>query len=200
MINNYSLQYDYKGVGDVLIIILNGQKTPTRSVNNQDVVAIYSDDELVGINIFNISKIMKIKSQGMIYLPSNAFIDVINTLLTNASLDTLSYVETSGYVIGEIQDVEEVEDGLICSINLGNEIVHAVSLDKSVKEKDKVVVAIQNTRLPNGEVVGSFDTEFGIINSHLCSYKDLNIKDCDDVLIIDEDVKISSDFFSTEAK
>ena len=177
MINNYSLHYSYKTTGDVLFIVIKDENVTRKENKSKDVLALYHDDELIGIHISNISKIMKIKSQGMIYLPSNALIDVINSLLENAKLEKLAYQTSSGYIIGKVESIDDC-----ININIGSRIVRVLNSENGVNINDKVVVKIQGT------------------NCHLCSYKDLDIEDKDDILIIEDDVNIGSDFFSMEEK
>ena len=50
---NYSLFYNLKLIGDILLIILDEEIIPNRKEKmDEDVVFIYHDDNLVGINIF----------------------------------------------------------------------------------------------------------------------------------------------------
>ncbi len=64
----YALYYDYETIGDVLMIVINSQATPDRCEKKDNVSILYKNDELVGINIFDISKIIKIKAKGFIPL------------------------------------------------------------------------------------------------------------------------------------
>jgi hypothetical protein len=47
--------YNQKTIGDVLLILINNKAPMTRYEKHDDVTLIYSGDELIGINIFNIS-------------------------------------------------------------------------------------------------------------------------------------------------
>ena len=73
----YRLFYNYHTLGDVLMIVFNNQKRATHFDKRNDVTLIYSDFELIGINLFNISKIVRIKAQGMIVSPAKEFLEVI---------------------------------------------------------------------------------------------------------------------------
>ena len=98
----YSLFYNKDLIGDVLMIVYNQGKIPNKSIKEENIVKIYSDDELIGINIFNISSIVKIHANGLIPLPANEFVDVINTLLAQHNLDKLEYKKESGFKIGKV--------------------------------------------------------------------------------------------------
>ena len=74
----YGCYYNHKTIGDILLIEIKPSIFPSRAVKKDDVVALYKDDELVGINIFNISDIVKIKAEGFIHYLKEEVLDVIN--------------------------------------------------------------------------------------------------------------------------
>ena len=47
--------YNRKLIGDVLLVIINNDLPMTHYENHDDITLIYSHNELIGINIFNIS-------------------------------------------------------------------------------------------------------------------------------------------------
>ena len=47
-----TLFYNYQLIGDVLLVNLDSELLPTRSETKDDVTLVYSNDKLVGINIF----------------------------------------------------------------------------------------------------------------------------------------------------
>ena len=196
MIENYSLHYCYRTIGDVLMIEIDSRKLPTRNEKVGNVVSIYSGDELIGINIFDFGKIVKIKNQGMIYLPTHSLIDVINSILANAKLPSLTYKEKSGYVVGEVNEIFEVAGGSLIVVNLkdGNCSCFAKEVGE-LKSSDKVVVALAGSNLPNGDIVKERSGDFGFTDAHICSYFDLGINESNEILIIDEDSELGSDFF-----
>ena len=186
MKDNYSLFYDYRHNGDVLIVIFNNDKSPTRNERKKDVEVIYHQDEVIGYNIFNIRNVVKIKSEGLIYLPSPTLINVINNILKNSGVEELAPIKESGYIIGEVKRM----DGNI-AINIGKEEV-IIPLNNEVQSGDKVVIAKVGTRLNNSAKVQQF--------AHLCTEQDLQISEEDKVLILDKDEEIGKDFFTTEVK
>ena len=84
-----ALFYNYHLIGDVLLVDINNTLTPNRHETKDDVTVIYSNDTVVGINIFNISKIIKFKTEGRIVLPPDSLIDLIND--TSSSSGVLKY-------------------------------------------------------------------------------------------------------------
>lgn len=186
MKDNYSLFYNYRHIGDVLIVIFDNDKSPTKSERKKDVEVIYHQDEVIGYNIFNIRNVVKIKSEGLIYLPSPTLINVINNILKNSGVEELAPIKESGYIIGEVKRI----DGSI-AINIGKEEV-MIPLNNEVQLGDKVVIAKVGARLNNGAKVRQF--------AHLCSEKDLQISEEDKVLILDKDEEVGKDFFTTEVR
>ena len=83
------LYYCRKSVGDVLIIIKDDKAFPNKVVRKDNVVSLYRNDNLVGINIFDFSKISRIFIEGEIVDPSIEFITLVNHILRNANIDTL---------------------------------------------------------------------------------------------------------------
>ena len=80
--NRYGLFYNYKTLGDVLLIVFKPTENPDEVIKMDDVVVLKKNNEVIGINIFNISKIMKIKANGFIPLVEDKVLNIINHILT----------------------------------------------------------------------------------------------------------------------
>ncbi len=192
MKNNYSLYYSYPTLGDVLIVIFDNERKPTSHERKGNVEVIYNKEDIIGYNIFDIQNIIKIKSQGLIYLPSPTLVEVINSILINAKLEPLAIKEESGYVIAQIDEIKDLEDDQkLIYLNIGKEVVQATIKNKELKPKQKVVVAKANTRLNNGALVKE---------AHICTEKELSISELEEVLIIEDDEEVGNDFFMMEEK
>ena len=63
MFDKYSIYYSYKEIGDVLLIVFDQKAMPTSFIQKSDVTVIYHNGEIIGYNIFNISKIVKINQR-----------------------------------------------------------------------------------------------------------------------------------------
>ncbi len=196
---DYALHYSYKEIGDVIICIFNNEKKPTRNEQKGRVTVIYSNEEIIGYNIKDIKEIVKIKNEGMIFFPSKALIDVLNTILINAHLESLEYKDNSGYFIGQVINKEKINDGEYLTIESG-ETYNCVIKNKNVNINDKVVIAKVGTHLNNGEVIKESTIDNKIINTHVCTGVELGLLDVNDVLILEEDAKVGKDFFSMEEK
>lgn len=198
----YSLFYNYKLLGDILFIIFDNEKIPNNVVKEDNVTKIYYQDNLIGVNIFNFSKIIKIKANGLIPLPNKELINVINSILSQHNIDNLPYKEESGFKIGKILSVEEhpESDHLhILKVDIGSEILDIVCGAYNVKVDAIVVVATLGTTMFDGSVIKKGKLLGVESNGMCCSEKELNLTDDQTkrgLLILDDTYKIGSDFFA----
>lgn len=193
MKKQYSIFYSYKGIGDVLIVIFNNESKPTRSERKGQVEVIYHEDEIIDYNIFDISKIIKIKTSGLIYLPSKELISIINALLRNNGVEELEVQTNSGYIIGEVVDIKPYQEKKIVSVDIGKEIVKAYTKEE-IHINDKVVIATLGTRLNDARIVKVIEDT----NAFICTEKDLQISESDTILILDGEEENGKDFFTME--
>ena len=198
---NYAMYYSYKGIGDVLIIIFNNSLKMTRSEKINNVVVIYHDEEIIGYNIFDIKEIVKIKNEGMIYFPSETFLEIVNSILINAHQEPLEKKESSGYVVAEVVDAIELDEHkLFVTLSTEQEMINTIVKDAKVEIGDKVVVALVDTFLNSGEVVKSGNMDGTLLNGHICTAYELGIKDKEDaILTLNKDERNGEDFFMVEA-
>ena len=188
MMKDYAIYYSYKNIGDVIVIIFSDEAT-TKVEQKGRVAIIYHEDRIIGYNIFNVKDIIKIKSEGMIYLPSPTLIDIINSLLINEGCEPLEVKESSGYFVAMVVDVTNSQ----VTISLKEKAFNLPNKNYQLNVGDKVVIAIKGTRLPNGSLIND--------EGHICTYKDLGIKiEEDTILVLDKDEEINKDFFSLEEK
>lgn len=199
MIEKYSLYYAYKTIGDVLLVNIVPNGHPNNFKRIKDVVAIYDDKQLIGYNIFNISEIIKIKMVGILYHPENIFIDIVNSILKNAGLETLSYKEESGFVVGEVKETFDTAHGYMTMVNIKDRIVCGMA-NKEVFPNDKIVIAKVGTTLRDGSLVKEYTNECGIVDCHICSGKDVFYDESVRPLVLDNEIEIGIDFFKTEVK
>lgn len=196
---NYAIYYSYKGIGDVIIIIFDNDKKPTRSENKGRVTVIYHDEEIIGYNIFNVKEIIKIKSEGMIYLPSNTLIEIINSILANANCPLLALKENSGYFVGQIKEIIPYKNTKIAKILLKEDFFYSELKSDDVSINDKVVVAPSKTFLNNGNCIKEYSLGDYRINSHICSSQELGLLG-ENILLLDKDINNGEDFFTLEEK
>lgn len=197
MIEKFSLYYAYKTIGDVLIVNIEPDEFPTSFKRSGDVVAIYSNDKLIGYNIFDISRVIKIKMVGILYHPENVMIDIINSFLANAGLETLGYVTESGFVTGEVKESIDMDGKYLNMIDIKTQMVAGLS-KTTLATGEKVVIAKIGTTLRNNKVVKQMVGDFGIADCYICSGKDVFYDESECPLILDNDVESGMDFFKIE--
>lgn len=198
---DYAIFYNYHTIGDVLLIISDLETKPNRVVKNGDVTSLYLDDKLIGINIFNISNVLKIKSNGLIVLPLKEMIDVINNILINANVETLEYKKESGFKVGKVLTCEEHPDSdhmHVLTVDIGSEVLDIVCGAPNVKEGQKVVVATLGTTMFDGKKIVPSSLRGIKSNGMLCSPRELHLEGAPNVrgiLVLDDDTIIGEDFF-----
>lgn len=201
--NRYALYYDYESIGDVLLIVFDSNTIPNVIKRNNDVVSLYKDDKLIGINIFNISKIMKIKAKGYIPLVSDRVLEVINTILKNSNVPELPTQKDSGFKVAKIVDIEEHPDSEhlhICTVDIGEKEPLQIVCGAFNARKDLICVcATPYTFMPNGQSI--IPNKLLGIDSYgmLCSGRELNLEGYEGkrgLLELDESYAIGSDFWS----
>ena len=176
---DYAIFYNYHTIGDVLLIVSDLETKPNRVVKNGDVTSLYLDDKLIGINIFNISNVLKIKSNGLIVLPLKEMIDVINNILINANVETLEYKKESGFKVGKVLTCEEHPDSdhmHVLTVDIGSEVLDIVCGAPNVKEGQKVVVATLGTTMFDGKKIVPSSLRGIKSNGMLCSPRELHLE------------------------
>ena len=137
MITQYGI-FNYHEDNNELVILFDEGRNKKEKINDE-ISLLKKDDQVVGYAINNFIKYAKIKYSGIIFLPNNALIDVINSILKNNNLETLSYKDNSGYEIKLInnQKVVFVKEGTFLkdeSISKG----HVCTYDDLFIKNDKM--------------------------------------------------------------
>lgn len=177
--DKFSIFYSYKKVGDVLIVSFKDDIITDVYVRGM-VEVCYNKDEIITLRFNGISKIIKIHSSGLVALPNNLFIDILNNILKKEKIDIqLAYKDKSDFVIGKVIEHNKIDiDFKIIEIDT-----------TSLNIGDLVVIANKDIRLATGKWTKDY---------HICTYKDLHISDDESIYIIDEDCKIGTDFYNTK--
>ena len=152
----YRLFYNHPALKDVLIIVIDPEARVLKSETHNNVVALYGEnDKLVGYNIFHIDDVMKIKANGVIFVPDAKLLEVINSLLEREGLAPLPEIKDSGYRVAKVLSTEEHpldEKALILKLQCGEKTYETVSNLKGIEEGSMVVVALDGTILYDGSV------------------------------------------------
>lgn len=187
-------------LGDQLAIYLNPTLQPTHHVTKDNLVLIYHLDQLIGINIQQPLNLLPKLSSGVIRHLFQRDIDTLNQHLVQKGASFVLPPFQSGFVIGEITQVEAHPDAdalWICQVNLGGLSIQVVTNSSKVKPKHRVVVARPGAMLMDGQVI-----EEGLMMKEksqgmFCSQKTLGISPETQVgvYILHEDAPIGKDFY-----
>ena len=201
--DRYGVFYNYKTIGDVLLIIFDQRENPDEVIKQDDVVVIKRNKKIIGINIFNISKIMKIKANGFIPLLDDKVLDVINHILENHNLPILEKQINSGFVVAKITNIEEHPDSdhlHVCNVDVGEDKELQIVCGAFNAKKDLICVcALPYAFMPSGKQIipGKL---LGIdSNGMLCSGRELSLDGYENkrgLLELDDTYKVGSDFFA----
>ena len=101
MIKNYGF-YNNHELDNTLLIELSDDEVTSTQETSKGVEVLYHNDEICGYRIRNFIRFAKIKYSGIIFLPADPLIDVVNSILTDNGLNRLEYKEESGYLHKEI--------------------------------------------------------------------------------------------------
>ncbi|MFA7067441.1 MAG: DUF4479 domain-containing protein [Erysipelotrichia bacterium] len=199
----YRIFYNYHTIGDVLMIVFDSQKKANKHEKRDNLMLIYHDDELIGINLFDISEIVRIKARGMIVNPAQEFIDVINHILLNHDLPPLSYQNESGFVVGQVIEVitGEEDNVTIAKVDIGSRVIYADAGNAKLKVNSFMVIALAGTILANGQRVEVEKHDHTFFEGKLCLKSELNLlgeNEEDGYFFIDEFIEIGQDFFAKE--
>ncbi len=152
----YRLFYNHQAIKDVLIVVIEPEARVLKSETHNNVVALYGEDnKLVGYNIFHVDDVMKIKANGVIFVPDSKLLEVVNSLLEREGLTPLPEVKDSGYRVAKVLSTEEHpldEKALILKLQCGDKTYETVSSLKGIKEGSMVVVALDGTILYDGNM------------------------------------------------
>ncbi len=152
MIKEYGIYNHHEYNNTLLILFSDAQVTKVDDLGEVEV--LYSEEKLAGYRIKNFIRYAKIKYSGLIFLPADPLIDVINVILRKYHLESLGYKKHSGYVTKYHEDKvmvyassgtflrdETISHGRFCTyydlyINHENEHQLAVFDEKTKENED----------------------------------------------------------------
>lgn len=158
-----NLFFNYPAFKDTIFIVINNKAIPDKVKKNGNFVALYSEDKLIGVNIFDSNEFLKLKIDGLFHNPNEPLIDLINSLI-KANLDEdVVLVQAPLYVA---QVTEEVRKS-IYKLNLGNKReVLATNTEEEIHAGDFVLVSYAKSRLDDGNLTSDLllkDTDYLIV-------------------------------------
>ena len=97
MITNYGIFNNHELDNTLLVKFSDDEVTNIKKLS-EEMELLYHEDKLVSYRIKNFIRYAKIKYSGIIFLPNNPLIDVINSILSKYNLENLDYKKGSGYI------------------------------------------------------------------------------------------------------
>jgi hypothetical protein len=141
MIYKYGLINHFEKINAYLsIILLDGHQNIIPS-QDEDMLVYEKDDKIYRIDIFNLKKYVKVKFQGLIYLPNYELIAILNGYLGKYNI-MLSSKDESGFYIDKIDNhylVKVKKDTLIADGTFVKEDRVATAKDLDINEKDEII-------------------------------------------------------------
>lgn len=176
--------YNKNNLKDTMVISIKNMK-PTKVETNKDFSILKNNGEIVGINIFDISKKANIKEGYLLFNDQ-----IKDFILKTTKLDLSKYYEPQ-FLIGKVIECTPIQNTHLhlCKVDTKKEVLQIVCGAKNVKKDIYVVVANENTCMPNGMVIIKSKLQGQESCGMLCSEKELlndpNIES-KGILIIDE--------------
>ena len=141
MIHKYGLINHFEKINAYLsIILLDGHQNIIPS-QDEDMLVYEKDGKIYRIDIFNLKKYVKVKFQGLIYLPNYELIAILNGYLGKYNI-MLSSKNESGFYIDKVDNhyiVKVKKDTLVADGTFVNEDRVATNKDLDINENEEVI-------------------------------------------------------------
>lgn len=183
---------------DSVVMVELEQKNVTHVTERNNDVYLYSDDQLVGINIYN--KDLQNKFTIGFNYPSEDNLNLINEYLnSNYAYDSNKYLR-----VGEVLSFEAVanSDKLnLCDVKVSDTTYKIVCGAANVEVGMKTIVALDNAILPTGVIIKAGK----VLNTHsdgmLCSKKELGlVQNIDEkgIIKLSDDESLDNSYFEVD--
>lgn len=141
MIYKYGLINHFEKINAYLSIILLDDHQNIVPSQDEDMLVYEKEGKIYRIDIFNLKKYVKVKFQGLIYLPNYELIAILNGYLGKYNI-MLSSKDESGFYIAKENNhyiVKVKKDTLISDGSFVKEDRTATAKDLDVNEKDEII-------------------------------------------------------------
>ncbi|MCI2068968.1 MAG: hypothetical protein LKJ88_05275 [Bacilli bacterium] len=167
MIYQASLFFNYQVYKDTLFIVIDNEAIPDQIVHKGDIVGLYKEKKLIGVNIFNSNNYLKLRLSGLIHNPNEPLINLINTLIKQALEEDVLLV-SSPVILGQLISLTP---SLLVEVSAGEKVKAGIlEEDSSLKEGDYVLLSLKGSRLDNGELSSAYlkaDEKYLIVGSEI---------------------------------
>ena len=196
-----NLFYNKEGVGDVAFLQIEPVDWPFEYEINNNVVAIKHENEIVGFNIFDFSKVYTINSNGHIKL-NEELVEAIQQSIKDAGFDYQLEADLSPkFVVGYVETKEKHPDAdklSILKVDVGSEKLQIVCGAPNVEAGQKVVVAKVGAVMPSGMVIKDAELRGVSSSGMICSMRELDLPNAPQekgIMVLSDDYKVGNAFF-----
>jgi tRNA-binding protein len=170
--------YQPSTMGDMLAIYLDQTLPSTHHVKKENIVFIYHQDKIIGVNVYQPKTLINEFGQGIIRRMSHSSIEILNQKFKQLGFNIILPSFQSSFVVAEVQRIEVHPDAdalFVCQVNLGTRVIQIVTNSKKVKPSDRVVVALPGAMLLDGQFLQEGMMLKVLSQGMFCSEKTLGI-------------------------
>lgn len=169
--------YNQDNIGDVLLIRLCNQRHTTESKRIDDLCILYSNDRVIGYNLFSASQYIHNLKNGKIKI-TPTFVEELNNVLNKYNQEVVTSDFDDGFVVGKVIDIQVHPDSdhmHICQVDVKSEVLQIVCGAPNVAVNQLVVVAKINAVMPSGLVIEPSKLRGVESRGMLCSQRELGL-------------------------
>jgi tRNA-binding EMAP/Myf-like protein len=194
--------YQPSTMGDMLAIYLDQTLPSTHHVKKENIVFIYHQEKVIGVNIFQPKTLINGLEQGIFRRMKSSSVLSLNQKFHQLGSNFILPSFHSGFVVADIQHVEIHPDAdalFVCQVNIGKSVIQIVTNSKKVKPKDHVVVALPGAMLLDGQVLQEGMMLKVLSQGMFCSEKTLGINPETQVgvYLLGDQIPIGKDFYAS---
>ncbi|HHO4679046.1 TPA: YtpR family tRNA-binding protein [Staphylococcus aureus] len=196
-----NLFYNLKYVGDVAFLQIEPVEGELNYNKKGNVVEITNEGNVVGYNIFEISKDITIEETGHIKL-TDELVNVFQKRISEAGFDYKLNADLSPkFVVGYVETKDKHPDAdklSVLNVNVGNDTLQIVCGAPNVEAGQKVVVAKVGAVMPSGMVIKDAELRGVASSGMICSMKELNLPNAPEekgIMVLNDSYEIGQAFF-----
>ncbi len=196
-----NLFYNTKYVGDVAFLQIEPVEGELNYNKKGNVVEITNEGNVVGYNIFEISKDITIEEKGHIKL-TDELVNVFQKRISEAGFDYKLNADLSPkFVVGYVETKDKHPDAdklSVLNVNVGNDTLQIVCGAPNVEAGQKVVVAKVGAVMPSGMVIKDAELRGVASSGMICSMKELNLPNAPEekgIMVLNDSYEIGQAFF-----
>ncbi|HDZ7845819.1 DUF4479 domain-containing protein [Staphylococcus aureus] len=196
-----NLFYNPKYVEDVAFLQIEPVEGELNYNKKGNVVEITNEGNVVGYNIFEISKDITIEEKGHIKL-TDELVNVFQKRISEAGFDYKLNADLSPkFVVGYVETKDKHPDAdklSVLNVNVGNDTLQIVCGAPNVEAGQKVVVAKVGAVMPSGMVIKDAELRGVASSGMICSMKELNLPNAPEekgIMVLNDSYEIGQAFF-----